>query len=355
MKSKIFNFSAGPAILPLEVFQKASQVCLEYDLSSLSILEMSHRSKPIINMVSEATELIKDQLEIPEGYQVIFLQGGASQQFCMIPFNLLNQDEVGAYVNTGVWSQKAIKEAQIISQSVEIGSSKEKGFTFIPKNLSIPKDARYVHITTNNTIYGTQYHKFPKVGVPLIADMSSDIFSRKIAVKDFDLIYAGAQKNMGTAGVTIVIVKESILGKTTRPIPAILDYRLHIKSESMLNTPPVFSIYVVLETLKWLKSQGGVNSIEKINIEKAKLLYKEIDSNPLFENNVALENRSQMNVTFTLKNKEKEANFIDFVTKNGIGGIKGHRSTGGFRASIYNAMPLDGIHRLVEVMQKFEI
>ena len=350
---KIFNFSAGPGILPTEVFQTVSKACIQYESNSLSILEMSHRSKPIIKMVDQAVGLVKELLQVPQGYSVVFLQGGASQQFCMVPYNLAGQDETTAYVNTGVWASKAFEEAQILSKASLAGCSKEDGYRRIPSQLNIPDDARYLHITSNNTIYGTQYTTFPKVNVPLVADMSSDIFSRKIQVSDFGLIYAGAQKNMGSAGVTLVIVKDELLGKTNRPIPRILDYQKHIKAESMLNTPPVFPIYVVLETLRWLKRQGGVEGIQKQNEEKATLLYQEIDKNPCFENQIIKKDRSLMNVIFTMMNSNNEAEFLELATQSGLSGIKGHRSVGGFRASIYNSMPLAGIEKMIEVMKNF--
>lgn len=347
------NFGAGPCILPQEVFKQAAQAVLEWDQTGLSILEISHRTPEFEEVVAETERLVKTLLNVPAGYSVIFLQGGASLQFSMVPMNLLGDGQKAAYLDTGVWANKAIKEAKLFGEVVVVGSSKEQNYSFIPKDYDIPKDAVYFHCTSNNTIYGTELHQFPKSPVPVVCDMSSDIFSRQVNVADFDLIYAGAQKNMGPAGVTLVIVKDEILGKIDRKIPSMLDYRIHIEGESMYNTPPVFSIYVSMLNLKWLKSKGGVPVIEQENLAKARALYAEIDRNPLFKGTCAVEDRSNMNICFVMENPELEKDFLKFAEDRDIVGIKGHRSVGGFRASMYNALPISSVHVLVDAMQEF--
>jgi phosphoserine aminotransferase len=347
------NFGAGPCILPQEVFKQAAQAVLEWDQTGLSILEVSHRTPEYEEVVAETERLVRTLLNVPAGYSVIFLQGGASLQFSMVPMNLLGDDQKAAYLDTGVWANKAIKEAKLFGEVDVVGSSKEQNYTFIPKGYEIPKDAVYFHCTSNNTIYGTEMHTFPKSPVPVVCDMSSDIFSRQVNVADFDLIYAGAQKNMGPAGVTLVIVKDEILGKIDRKIPSMLDYKIHIEGQSMYNTPPVFSIYVSMLNLKWLKAKGGVPVIEQENLAKARALYAEIDRNPLFKGTCAVEDRSNMNICFVMENPDLEKDFLKFAEDRDIVGIKGHRSVGGFRASMYNALPISSVHVLVDIMQEF--
>ncbi|RYE37200.1 MAG: 3-phosphoserine/phosphohydroxythreonine transaminase [Sphingobacteriaceae bacterium] len=347
------NFGAGPGILPQEVLKQSAEAVLDFNGTGLSILEISHRSPEFEAVMNEAVSLVKELLAVPEGYSVVFLQGGASLQFAMVPYNLLPQNKSAAYLETGVWANKAIKEAKIFGTPVVVATDKENNFRTIPKNYEVPADAAYFHITSNNTIYGTQLHTFPKSPVPLVADMSSDIFSRELNVADFGLIYAGAQKNMGPAGATLVIVKDDLLGKAERPIPSMLNYQLHIENGSMYNTPPVFAIYVSMLTLRWIKAKGGVAVIEKENEAKAKAIYAEIDRNPLFKGVCAEEDRSVMNVCFIMEKPELEKSFLKLAEERGLVGIKGHRSAGGFRASIYNALSIESIHVLVEVMQEF--
>lgn len=350
----IYNFSAGPSILPKTVFEEASKAVLDFTGNGLSLLEISHRSKDFIKVMDEAEALVRELLNVPEEYAVLFLSGGASTQFFMAPMNLLGPDQKAAYADTGTWASKAIKEARLFGHVDVVASSKDKKYTFIPKVHPVSADHVYLHITSNNTIYGTQYHRFPETSIPLVCDMSSDIFSRPFDISAFDLIYAGAQKNMGPAGTTLVIVKKSVLGKTGRDLPAMLDYRNHIENGSMYNTPPVFAIYVSMLVLRWLKNLGGVEVIQKMNREKAAVLYREIERNPLFYCPVSEEDRSLMNVNFLLHDTEKEAAFLDHAKTYGCQGIAGHRSVGGFRASIYNAMPLEGVNALVAAMQSFE-
>ena len=350
---KTHNFSAGPCILPDEVFKKASDAILDFD-NSLSLIEVSHRSTPFVNVMNKCISLVNELLNVPKGYSVLFLQGGASLQFLMVPFNLMKLNGSAAYLNTGTWSTKAIKEAKLFGNTIVVGDSSDKNFNYIPKNYSVPENIDYFHCTSNNTIFGTQIKEFPKISSPIVCDMSSDIFSRKININNFDIIYAGAQKNMGPAGTTMVIVKDETLNKTGRDIPTMLNYQTHIDKESMFNTPPVFSIYVSMLTLEWLKNKGGIDYIEKINNEKANLLYKEIDRNSLFTGTANTEDRSIMNVTFSILEKEKEKIFENECLKNKISGLKGHRSVGGYRASIYNAMPIKSIKTLINVMQKVE-
>lgn len=351
---KKYNFSAGPCILPQEVLQKASAAIQELDNTGLSLIEISHRSKEFVAIMERARSLVKELLEVPDGYSVLFLQGGASLQFIMTPYNFLKEGGKASYINTGSWSTNAIKEAKKVGKVLEVASSEDQNFTYIPKEYEVPSDSDYLHITSNNTIFGTQFKAFPKTDVTLIADMSSDIFSKKINVSDFGMIYAGAQKNMGPAGATLVIVKDELLGKTGRNLPSYLDYQLHIKKDSMFNTPPVFAVYTSMLTLEWLKSKGGVEAIEKINEKKASVLYNEIDRNPLFEGVANKEDRSTMNVTFVLKNQEHETLFNSIWEAKGISGIKGHRSVGGYRASIYNGMEQEGVEVLIEAMKELE-
>jgi phosphoserine aminotransferase len=352
--SKIHNFSAGPGILPLEVLQQASDACLNFDNLNLSLLEISHRSKNYEAVIDESYQLIKDLFEVGDDYDVMYLGGGASLQFAMVPYNLLRESGTAAYVNTGVWASKAIKESKIIGKTNVIASSEDKNFSYIPKGYEIPKDADYLHITSNNTIYGTQLKEFPKCDIPLVCDMSSDIFSRKINANDFSLIYAGAQKNIGPAGSTMVMIKKGILGKTGRKMLSMLDYQVHIKGGSMYNTPPVFPIYVTMLTLRWLKEHGGVSWIEAINQQKADLLYNEIDRNTQFVGTTVKEDRSNMNACFLLNKVELEPEFDKLVKEANISGIRGHRDVGGYRASMYNALPLESVQVLVDVMKHFE-
>ncbi|WPV01364.1 3-phosphoserine/phosphohydroxythreonine transaminase [Mucilaginibacter sp. cycad4] len=347
------NFGAGPGILPHEVLKQASEAVIDFNGTGLSLLEISHRSKEFEAVLDEAVSLVKELFNVPEGYSVLFLQGGASTQFALAPYNLLPEGGKAAYVETGVWANKALKEAKYFGEVQVVATSKEANFTYIPKDFEIPADAAYIHITSNNTIYGTQLQEFFKSPIPVVCDMSSDIFSRVVNVADFGLIYAGAQKNMGPAGVTLVIVKNDLLDKTGRKIPAMFNYQTQIEGGSMYNTPPVFAIYVSMLTLKWLKAKGGVPAIEQENITKARVLYEEIDRNPLFKAVAAVEDRSKMNVCFVMENAELEKPFLKLAEERGIVGIKGHRSVGGFRASIYNALPISSIYALIDVMQEF--
>ena len=350
---KKHNYSAGPCILPQEVFEKSAQAILNFNDSGLSLLEMSHRSKEFVAVMEEARALALELLGLEgKGYQALFLSGGASLEFLMVPYNLMKVNGKAAYLDTGTWASGAIKEAKHFGETLVVASSKSENYNFIPKDYSIPTDADYFHCTSNNTIFGTQMHFFPKTNLPLVCDMSSDIFSRVLDFSQFDLIYAGAQKNMGPAGTTLVVVKEEILDKTGRTIPNMLDYQQHIAKESMYNTPPVFPIYASLLTLQWLKKLGGIAAIEKINNQKAALLYNEIDSNPLFEGTAAKEDRSKMNATFVLKNASHQEQFDKLWKEAGISGLTGHRSVGGYRASMYNALPLESVQVLVDVMQE---
>jgi len=350
---KKYNFSAGPCILPQEVLLKASESVMDFNESGLSLIEISHRSKAFVDVMDEARDTALDLLKLKgKGYKVLFLQGGASTQFLMSAYNLL--ETKASYLNTGSWSDKAIKEAKLFGSVNELASSKSSNFNYIPKDYVIPTDSDYFHCTSNNTIYGTQMKEFKSCPVPLICDMSSDIFSRVLDFSKFDLIYAGAQKNMGPAGTTIVIVKEDVLGKVTRQIPSMMNYQLMIDKDSMFNTPPVFSIYVSLLTMKWLKNLGGVETIDEINKTKAIVMYSEIDLNPLFKGFAAVEDRSTMNATFSLVNDGLKDTFESMVKEAGIEGINGHRSVGGYRASMYNALSLDSVKVLVEVMSELE-
>ncbi len=348
------NFGAGPCILPQEVFQEAAKAVLEFNNTGLSILEISHRSKEFEEVVAETESLVRELLNVPENYSVLFLQGGASQQFAMIPMNLLPEGGKAAYLDTGVWASKAAKEAKNFGQIEIVASSKDSNYTYIPKDFEIPADATYFHYTSNNTIYGTEIFEKPKTSIPTVVDMSSDILSREINVADFDLIYAGAQKNMGPAGVTLVIVKNDLLGKSGRTVPSIFNYNEHIKAGSMYNTPPVYSIFVSMLNLRWLKAKGGIKTIEQENIIKARTLYDEIERNPFFKGTAAVEDRSRMNITFVMDTPELEAEFLALAKERNLIGIKGHRSVGGFRASVYNALTITSINALVDAMREFE-
>ncbi|MDB4297321.1 3-phosphoserine/phosphohydroxythreonine transaminase [Flavobacteriaceae bacterium] len=351
---KKHNFSAGPSILPQEVFKQASEALLNFDNTGLSIIEMSHRSKEFVAVYDKAVALVKELLNVPAGYEVLFLHGGASTQFLMTAMNLMKADGgKAAYVNTGAWSNKALKEAKAFGEVLEVASSADTNHNYIPKGYEIPADVDYVHMTSNNTIFGTQVNEYPATEAPLVVDMSSDIFSKPVDVSKFGIIYAGTQKNIGAAGAALVIVKTDLLGKSGRTIPSMLDYQIHVKGESMFNTPPVFAIYTSMLNLEYMKAQGGLEAIAKNNEDKAALLYAEIDNNPSFVNNVAKEDRSLMNVVFLLNDASKDADFLAACTEAGISNVKGHRSVGGFRASIYNAMPKESIQALIDVMKKF--
>ncbi|MCW3072856.1 MAG: phosphoserine transaminase [Bacteroidetes bacterium] len=351
---KVHNFSAGPGILPAEVLKQAAEACINFDGLNLSLLEISHRSKNYEKVMDEARSLVKELLGLNDNYKVLFLGGGASLQFAMVPYNLLRTEGTAGYVNTGVWATKAIKEAKIIGNTQVLASSEDKKFTYIPKGYEIPSSLDYLHITSNNTIYGTQMKSFPKTSVPLVCDMSSDIFSRQVNGNDFALIYAGAQKNMGPAGATMIAVDETKLGKTGRKMLSMLDYQVHIKGDSMYNTPPVFPIYVSMLTMRWLKDNGGIPWIEKLNQQKADAIYTEIDRNSLFKGTTAVEDRSGMNVTFVMEKPELEPEFDKLWEDANHSGLRGHRDVGGYRASLYNALPLESVQALVEVMQAFE-
>lgn len=352
---KKHNFSAGPCILPQEVFEKSAQAILNFNDSGLSLIEISHRSKDFVAVMDEARRLALALLGLEnKGYQALFLQGGASLQFIMTPYNLMKIDGKAAYLDTGTWSDGAIKEAKILGNIEVVGSSKAENYQFIPKNYQVSDTVDYFHCTSNNTIFGTQMHTFPEVHVPMVCDMSSDIFSRNLDFSKFDLIYAGAQKNMGAAGTTLVVVKEEILGKTSRKIPGMLDLQQQIAKESMYNTPSVFAVYTVLLTLQWLQKKGGINAIEKENNAKAALLYAEIDRNSLFRGIAAVEDRSKMNATFALVDETHQAIFDAIWKEKGISGLNGHRSVGGYRASMYNALPIESVQVLVESMQALE-
>ncbi|MGV6832554.1 MAG: 3-phosphoserine/phosphohydroxythreonine transaminase [bacterium] len=349
---KKHNFSAGPCVLPQEVMQKAAEAVINYD-DGLSLIEISHRSKPFVDIMEKARSLVLELLNLEgKGYKALFLQGGASSQFLMVALNLL--EKRAGYLNTGTWSDKAIKEAKIYDDIYEVASSKEAGYNYIPKGYDIPSEYDYFHCTSNNTIFGTQMKAFPTSPIPMVCDMSSDIFSRQLDFTQFDLIYAGAQKNMGPAGTTLVVVKEDILGKVSRKIPSMMDYKVHIGKSSMFNTPPVFPVYVSMLTLEWLKNLGGIPAIEEINEKKAALIYSEVDINPLFKGYAVREDRSSMNATFTLVNEDLKDTFDTMWQEAGINGLNGHRSVGGYRASMYNALSLDSVKVLVEVMSELE-
>jgi phosphoserine aminotransferase len=352
---KKHNFYAGPSILPDVTLEKTAEAVMDFAGTGISIMSISHRSKEFVAVMEEAQQLFKELLNIPDGYSVLFLGGGASTQFAMIPYNLLNKK--AAYLNTGAWSKKAIKEAKLFGNVDVVASSEDKNFSYIPTGFNIPEDADYFHITTNNTIYGTEIKYDMDSPVPLVADMSSDIFSRPVDVSKYALIYGGAQKNLAPAGVSFVIIRDDILGNVERAIPTMLNYKTHIEKGSMFNTPPVLPVFAALQTLRWLKEMGGVEEMNRVNMEKAKLLYDEIDRNPLFKGTVGnKDDRSIMNVCFVMNEgfEEKEKAFLDFATEKGMVGVKGHRSVGGFRASLYNALPMESVKALVACMQEFE-
>jgi phosphoserine aminotransferase len=347
------NFNAGPSILPKQVFKQAAEAVLDFNGSGLSILELGHRTSTFQAVMDEARALVRELMQLDEAHEVLFLHGGASTQFMQVPMNLLDENSTAAYADTGVWGIKAIKEARLFGKVEVVCSGKESDYTAIPKDFAVPGDAAYFHITTNNTIYGTQWQNIPSTSIPLVGDMSSDIFSRVIDFNAFSLIYAGAQKNMGPAGVNLIVVDKNVLGRIKRPIPTIMDYRNHVKEGSMLNTPPVFAVFVCLLTLRWLKQMGGVAAVEKLNIAKAALLYREIDENPLFRGTVATIDRSKMNVCFVMNDSQLETAFLEHTKERGIVGIKGHRLVGGFRASLYNALPISSVEVLVDTMRQF--
>ena len=352
---KKYNFGAGPCILPREVIEKTANAILDFNGIGLSIAEISHRSKDFQPVMDEAMALVKEVLNVPEGYSVLFLGGGASLEFCMIPFNFLVKK--AGYLNTGVWAKKAMKEAKLFGEVVEVASSADDNYTYLPKNFDVPTDLDYLHITTNNTIYGTEYHKDLDVPVRMIGDMSSDIFSRPVDVSKYDCIYGGAQKNLSMAGVTFIIIKDEVLGRVQREIPTMLDYRTHIKKGSMFNTPPVVPIYTAMENLRWIKANGGVEAMEKLAKERADIVYGEIDRNKLFRGTVKCEeDRSYMNICFVLNDEyaDLQDEFFKFATERGMVGIKGHRDVGGFRASCYNAMTVEGCKALAAAMKEFE-
>lgn len=353
MVQTIHNFNAGPSILPKKVFEEAAAAVLNWNNSGLSILEFGHRTPEFTSVMEEARALVKELMMLDDKHEVLFLHGGASTQFMQVPMNLLGPKDCAAYTDTGVWGSKAIKEAKLFGKVDIVCSSKDKNYNYIPKDFAVPNDAKYLHITTNNTIYGTQWQKIPHTSNSLVADMSSDIMSRVLDFNAFDLIYAGAQKNMGPSGVNLLVVNKQILGKIKRTIPTIMDYRNHINEDSMLNTPPVFAVFVCMLTLRWLKSIGGVAAVEKLNNEKAALLYKQIDENELFMGTVEVADRSKMNVCFVMKDPGLEADFLKYTQSLGIVGIKGHRSVGGFRASLYNALPIESVQVLVKAMKDF--
>lgn len=354
MQMKKHNFNAGPAILPQEVMAEAAQAVTDFNGSGLSILEISHRDKAFISVMDEARQLVVDLLGLDDTYAVLFLSGGASSQFFMVPMNLLNTNQSAAYIDSGSWASKAIKEAKAFGNVNVLGSSKKDNYSYIPKDFKVDAQEQYLHLTSNNTIYGTQIHEWPDVPVPIVCDMSSDIFSRPLPIEKFGLIYAGAQKNMGPAGVTLIVVKKELLGKKTGSIPAMLDYQIHFENESSYNTPPVFPIYVSMLTMRWIKANGGLEGMAKHNEEKGKRFYAELDSNPLFNGAVTVkEDRSLMNANFLPVNQSDENAFLEACKSAGIVGLKGHRSVGGFRASMYNALPLESVDLLVSVMKDF--
>ncbi|HMP28756.1 MAG TPA: 3-phosphoserine/phosphohydroxythreonine transaminase [Saprospiraceae bacterium] len=351
---KKINFSAGPAILPQSVIEKAAQAILDYNGSGLSLIEVSHRGKDFIETMDQAISLTKELLGIGDEFEVLFLQGGASMQFYQVPLNLINDGETAGYINTGTWSKKAIKEAKLVGNVKVLASSEESNFSYIPKGFEIPSDLKYLHYTSNNTIFGTQFHNIPLTDVKLVSDMSSDMFSRPIDIEKYDLIYAGAQKNIGPAGVTLVIVRKEALSKINKTLPSMLDYRIHAENVSMFNTPPVFAVYTTMLTLQWIKDNGGLSAMSSHNEAKSKVLYDVLDESSLFVGHAAKEDRSHMNVTFNIANPDLEGAFSAACKAAGLDGLKGHRSVGGFRASIYNAMQIEGIQILADIMTSFE-
>jgi phosphoserine aminotransferase len=353
-QAAIYNFNAGPSILPKTVFEQAAAAVLNFNNTGLSILELGHRTPEFTAVMEEARSLVKELMLLDDDHEVLFLHGGASTQFMQVPMNLLDAKDTAAYTDTGIWGYKAIKEAKLFGKVEVVCSSREKVYNYIPKDFAVPNDARYLHITTNNTVYGTQWKQIPFTSNTLVADMSSDIFSRVLPFNKFDLIYAGAQKNMGPAGVNLIVVNKNILGKIKRAIPTMMDYRNHIEEGSMLNTPPVFAVYVCMLTLRWLKEMGGIAAVEKLNKEKAALLYNAIDESSLFKGTVAKEDRSTMNACFVMNDPLLEPAFLSYTQTLGIIGIKGHRTTGGFRASMYNALPISSVQVLVDALKAFE-
>ncbi|MCG2613855.1 3-phosphoserine/phosphohydroxythreonine transaminase [Terrimonas sp. NA20] len=352
----MYNFNAGPSTLPKEVFEEASRAILNFSNTGLSILEVGHRTPAFESVMDEARSLVRELMNLDGDHEVLFLHGGASTQFMQVPMNLLNDKEVAAYTDTGVFASKALKEAKLFGHVEVVASSKDKNYTYLPKEFHVPATAKYLHVTSNNTIYGTQWKDmsmFEKFNVPVVADMSSDVLSRDMDFNKFDLIYAGAQKNVGAAGVNLVVINKNILGKVDRVLPTMMDYRQHVDNGSMLNTPPVFAVYVCMLTLKWLKENGGVPAIEKLNNAKATLFYDTLDSLPLFKGTVEKEDRSTMNAVFVMDNKELEKEFQDRCKQEGLYGVKGHRSVGGFRVSMYNALPLESVVVITEVMKDF--
>jgi phosphoserine aminotransferase len=352
--SKVHNYSAGPCILPQEVMKEAAASILNFNDLNLSLIEISHRSKDFVDVMDEARELVKETLEVPDGYQVLFLQGGASLGFLTAAYNMMGINKKGGYLVTGAWAKKAAKEGAFVGDSKIIASSEDKNFNYIPKNYTLDNDLDYFHVTSNNTIFGTQLKSLPKTNVPIVCDMSSDIFSKKVNISDYDLIYAGAQKNMGPAGTTLYIVKDSVLESNAVPVPTMLNLKTHVDKDSMFNTPPVFAIYTSMLTLRWLKKNGGINWIEKLNQSKADLIYNEVDRNPLFKGTANIEDRSNMNATFDLTNQDVKTAFDQLLVDNNISGLKGHRSVGGYRASMYNALPLESVKVLVNAMKELE-
>ncbi|MDE3234582.1 MAG: 3-phosphoserine/phosphohydroxythreonine transaminase [Bacteroidota bacterium] len=350
---KKHNFNSGPSILPQEVLQEASAAVLNFNNTGLSILEIGHRTNWFIDVIEEAKNLVKELMQLDDTYEVLFLHGGATTQFMQIPMNLLDTDESAAYCDNGVWGSKAIKEASLFGKVNVVASSKDKNHTYIPKNFTVSPTDKYLHITSNNTVEGTQWHTFPKVNIPLVADMSSDIFSRPIDFKQFSLIYAGAQKNMGAAGVNLLVVKKDLLGKIKRPIPVIMDYQKHIDAGSLMNTPPVFAVYVAMLTLRWIKKEGGLAEMERRSIEKANLLYSTIDALPQFYCPIAKEDRSNMNAVFFMHDEHLLNLFLEECKSNGMIGVKGYRTVGGLRVSMYNALPLESVQAFCDLMKKF--
>ena len=351
---KMYNYNSGPAVLPQEVLQQASEAVINFSGLGLSILEIGHRTEWFVNVLEEAKASIKELMQLDDSYEVLYLHGGATTQFMQVPMNLLNEDETASYCDNGIWGSKAIKEAKLFGNVHVACSSKDRNHTYIPRELSVPQTSKYLHYTTNNTVEGTQWQFIPEANVPLIADMSSDIFSRETPFSKYDLIYAGAQKNAGAAGVTIVVIKKDILGKVTRTIPSILNYQNHIEAKSLLNTPPVFAIYVSLLTLRWIKKEGGLSEMERRTNERADLFYETLDTLNIFEGKVDKRDRSLMNATFLTKTEEQEKLFLDECKQNGMVGIKGHRSVGGLRVSMYNAMPLSSVQVLCDLMKDFD-
>jgi phosphoserine aminotransferase len=349
----VHNFNSGPSILPKEVFEQASQSILNFNDTGLSILEIGHRTPLFQAVVDEAMATARELMKLDADHEILFLHGGASTQFFQVPMNLLDEKGTAAYLDCGIWGTKAIKEAKLFGNVEVVASSKDKSYTYIPKGYNIPADASYFHCTSNNTVEGTQMHAVPDTTVPLVADMSSDILSRVIDFNRYDLIYAGAQKNIGAAGVNLVILKKDLLGKVSRKLPSMMDYRLHIEAGSLLNTPPVFAVYVCMLTLRWLKQQGGIPAVEKINDRKAALLYDTLDSLPIFRPTVAKEDRSKMNVVWVMDNPELEKEFLSICKENGMVGIKGYRTVGGFRASLYNALPMSSVEALTDLLRDF--